>query len=189
MIAENRKAQLLARFEPHGEALVYHHDPGTGGLPCSVAERDRLLADISAIYRRTQRWMTAWVLLSALGLAAMSLTGRLELEGWQQALVFLAPLPLAMQQWFEAGRLPWQRLGRRTPLTPPRGQVDSFWSRVAALPLSLAFAMLAVSGLLAWQLLSDGWQAAKDAAYVLPMIVPPLFSVLIFHAKWKRRRA
>lgn len=187
IIADSRVNQLLARFEPWQQGLVYHHDASTGGLPCTHEELESLLAEFVAIHHRIQRAMTAWVIVAAIVLAALSVGGWLALARWQQALVFLAPFPLAIQQFWLAHRLPWQRLGRRMPMTPSRSRVSGFWSRTAALPLSLVMAMLLVACALAFQVFKDGWQA-RDAGFLPFIVVPVVFAGFIAFAKVRRRR-
>jgi hypothetical protein len=187
MVGENRVQQLLAKFEPWGDGLVYHHDASTGGLPCTRAEVEQLLADIVMIEARARRSMTAWVILAAIAMVAFSSQGAFALERWQQGLVLLAPLPFALQQTWRAHRLPWERFGRRTPVAPPRPAMASFWTRVAALPGSLALALVAIPSVLAWQVLKDGWLAATDAGYLPAMVIPPAFAAVIVYAKIRRR--
>ena len=186
IIAENRIHQLLARFEPWQDGFVYHHDASTGGLPCTREELESLVVDFATIHRRAQRGMTAWVVVAAIAMASLSVTGTLELARWQQVVVFLVPFPFAIQQFWRAHRLPWHRFGRRTPVTSPRSGIAGVWSRTAALPMSLVVAMIAVSSLLAWRVLKDGWQP-KDAEYLPGMLLPLACVAFIVYAKSRRK--
>lgn len=187
LIADNRISQLLARFEPWQDGFVYHHDASTGGLPCTREEVESLVAEFAAIHVRSQRGMTIWVVVAAIALVSLELTGTLVLARWQQVLVLLAPFPFVLQQFWWAHRLPWHRFGRRTPVTSPRSSMAGFWSRTAALPASLVVAMMLVASALAWQVLKDGWQA-RDAGFLPWMLLPAACAGFIAFAKMRRSR-
>lgn len=160
--------QFAARFRPGGADCLYFHNDGASGLPCSTDEAQALTRAYAQTARRWARWMTAWVLLSAVVLGVFAAIRNFEPSRWEAAALFLAPFPFAILALKRASDAPLHAFRMRGAVAPPVDASTLRRSRLAALPNGAVVSMVAVNLLLAFQTLKDGMQA-HDYVFIAVM--------------------
>ena len=171
-IVENRIAQFAAKFEPVGDGRwAWFGDNASGGLPVSDAERRALIDSHTQTLKRCNRFAYLWLVLAVVGLATFEISQAIDLPRWQEGLFFVAPLPLVFWRVWRAERAPFELAGRRVPIAPPRSYSAGVRSRLAALPPSVSWTMIAIGALLIVQLARYGHLASDPAGLGLGAFV------------------
>ena len=185
-VVENRIAQFAARFEPvAGGGWAWHGDRALGGLPVTDAEYQTLVAAHARVLRLSDRLMLLWVAVAVVGLLGLELGGGIALDRWQQALVFVAPLPLVFWQVWRAERAPSMLAGRRVPVAPSRTARAAMGSRVRALPPSIAWMLVGTGVLLIVQLVRLG-QVIRSPGYLVVAIGAIALGGTVFAVRLRR---
>lgn len=186
-LSDNRIAQFAARFEPYMDGYVYYGDSRLGGLPLSAQERDRYVTNFVSVLRRGNRVILFWIMLAAVGLLIAEEGHYLAFARWQQAIVFLMPLPWVLWSWRRSTRVVLDEIGDRNPVTPPRGYLTGVHSRVAAFPPALPLVMIGIGLLLLIQLWRYG-EATTDIGGVALALGVIGFGIWTFWVKRLVRR-
>ena len=147
-VSENRIAQFAAKFEPYDDAYVYYGDCHLGGLPVSTDERDYYVHNFARLLRTANWVMYGWVVLAAIGLVVAEEGFGWQVDGWQRALVFTLPLPWGIWMSWRSKHIVLEDIGRRMPVTRPRGYKAGVTSRVAAFPMAVPLMMIGIGTLL-----------------------------------------
>ena len=188
LLSLNRIAQFAARFEMQedGSVAYYHPDRATGGLPCTLEECEKLIDDYTRTYRDSMKWMIYWAIVSGITLGLLEASETWVTTRWVQYAIMLAPFPLVIYLWYQAGQKPLQLLGTRLHCSPPRSVESAFWSRVRALPASLFLYMSLPSGGLVYYAIEDGWEKVGISSLVI-VGCNLLMTVVWLYARWIRK--
>lgn len=188
LVSQNRIAQFVARFEiqADGSVIYYHPDRAYGGLPCTQAECEQLIQEYAANYVLSLRWMQYWAIVSGVMLGILEASGLWIPSRWLQFVIILAPTPIFLYSWYQAGQKPLQLLGGRLRCALPRTVESAFWQRVNALPVSLFVMMLLPSAGLLYYGIKDGWEKMETSSLLI--IASNLTMTAIWlYAKFRRK--
>jgi hypothetical protein len=169
LLSHNRIAQFAARFETQADGTIvyYHSDRQTGGVRCTEAERDQLIAEFARTNTRSFQWMVYWAIISGIIIGLLEASETLILQRWVQYAVILAPFPVAVYAWYQASARPLQLLNGRLPYSQPRSRENAMLIRVAVLPPSLFVMMSLCSGGLLYYGFRDGWHTLTISSWLI----------------------